>query len=105
VVQTTTVNSQLPITHKCALHALVAAYLNVVVQLMSIPSLSDHVRSVRYVSKPSQQFYSLLDLMMMGTENFLTTRNFDVQINTKKIFSVLVAIVYFCTDSAVDKIN
>jgi hypothetical protein len=40
------VKSELPITHKCAIHALVAAYFNLISQLTAIPSLIDHVKGV-----------------------------------------------------------
>ena len=36
----------LPITHKCAIHAIVAAHLNLISQLTGIPALCEHVALV-----------------------------------------------------------
>ena len=41
-----TCSSSLPITHKCAIHALIAAYLNLMSQLTAIPALCQHVDQV-----------------------------------------------------------
>ena len=41
--------SELPITHKCAIHALVAAYFNLISQLTAIPTLIEHVQGVSEV--------------------------------------------------------
>ncbi|CAE1178789.1 unnamed protein product [Acanthosepion pharaonis] len=38
--------NHLPIMHKCAIHALLAAYLNLLALLMAIPAFSDHVNQV-----------------------------------------------------------
>lgn len=46
VLQALTCASNLPITHKCAIHALVAAYLNLMSQLTAIPALCQHVVQV-----------------------------------------------------------
>ncbi|GAB1610801.1 protein EFR3 homolog B-like isoform X2 [Argonauta hians] len=39
-------NSHLPITHRCAIHGLLAAYLNLLCHLMSIPAFSEHINQV-----------------------------------------------------------
>ena len=43
------IKSDLPITHKCAIHALVAAYMNLLSQLTDIPNLIEHVHMVSYL--------------------------------------------------------
>ena len=44
--QAMTLTSNIPITHKCAIHALIAAYLNLMSQLTAIPTLCQHVNQV-----------------------------------------------------------
>ena len=44
--------SELPITHKCAVHALVAAYFNLLSQLTAIPALVEHVQKVNSLLYP-----------------------------------------------------
>ena len=44
--QTMAIMSQLPITHKCAIQAMVAAFMNIISQLAAIPSLCQYVSQV-----------------------------------------------------------
>ena len=39
-------NLSLPLTHKCAMHALVAAFLNLISQLTDVPQLAAYVYTV-----------------------------------------------------------
>ncbi len=45
-IQQGTLESSVAITHKCAIQALVASYLNLISQLTAIPELCDHVAKV-----------------------------------------------------------
>ncbi|KAK3089343.1 hypothetical protein FSP39_002879 [Pinctada imbricata] len=45
-IQNLAIESNLPMTHKCCIHALVAAYLNLVSQVMALPPLTQYVRDV-----------------------------------------------------------
>jgi hypothetical protein len=56
-IQNTAVNAPLPITHKCALHALVAAYLYIVSQLSAIPALGQHVTKVIDMRRKEAPYY------------------------------------------------
>jgi len=47
----------LPITHKCAIHAIVAAHLNLISQLTAVPALCEHVAVVIARRKESAPFY------------------------------------------------
>jgi len=40
------IKSDLPMTHKCAVQALVAAFLNLISQLTAIPALCQHILQV-----------------------------------------------------------
>lgn len=54
-------NSALPITHMCAIHSLVAAYLNLISQLTAIPALCQHVSQVRYSESRKESLLKLSD--------------------------------------------
>ena len=49
--------ASLPITHKCAVHALVAAYFNLVSQLTAIPALCMHVNAVLEARRTEAPYY------------------------------------------------
>ena len=46
ILQDMACSSPLPITHKCAVNAVVAAYLNLMSQLTAIPALCQHIDTV-----------------------------------------------------------
>ena len=56
-IQELAINTALPITHKCAVHALVAAYLNLMSQLTAIPALIQHVTAVVKVRRRDAPCY------------------------------------------------
>ncbi|XP_013379018.1 protein EFR3 homolog B isoform X3 [Lingula anatina] len=45
-IQNISVSSDLPVTHTCAIHAIVAAYLNLIGQLSAIPNMCTHVSEI-----------------------------------------------------------
>ncbi|XP_041357313.1 protein EFR3 homolog B-like isoform X2 [Gigantopelta aegis] len=46
IQQTVMNNSSLPLTHKCAIHALIAAYLNLISQSTDLPDLRQYIQKV-----------------------------------------------------------
>ncbi|XP_025109068.1 protein EFR3 homolog B-like isoform X2 [Pomacea canaliculata] len=52
-IQTVAVSSALPITHRCALHAMVAAYLNLISQLLSGPAICSYITNIVQVRQTS----------------------------------------------------
>lgn len=67
-------SSALPITHVCAIHALVAAYVNLMSQLTAIPALCQHVEAVIDARRKHAPFY--LPIMAFNRSNTATRYTF-----------------------------
>ncbi|XP_036368487.1 protein EFR3 homolog A isoform X2 [Octopus sinensis] len=78
-------NNHLPITHKCAIHGLLAAYLNLLCHLMSIPAFSEHVNQV--LESRSQEASFLLPEFAFNRKNKPSSYPIDFTLRENWLFS------------------
>jgi hypothetical protein len=77
-------NSSLPLTHKCAVHGMVAAYLNLASQLLCEQPVCQYISEVfiEYIVKP---IYFRWVFIFSGNNFFVNIENVLSKISSPKI--------------------